>query len=94
MHGKTAPVRHEGDALFEGVPSPVDGHPVPLAGDGRRVELHRGARAHRVDRRRHDDPPEIQGVRHRTRPVWGVQFHPESHFSQAGKRLLANFLEA
>jgi anthranilate/para-aminobenzoate synthase component II len=35
---------------------------------------------------------EIQGIRHRVHPVWGVQFHPESLFSQGGKALLANFL--
>jgi anthranilate/para-aminobenzoate synthase component II len=35
---------------------------------------------------------EIQAMRHRTMPVWGVQFHPESYFSDAGPRLLENFL--
>jgi anthranilate/para-aminobenzoate synthase component II len=35
---------------------------------------------------------EIQAIRHRDRPVWGVQFHPESLFSEHGKTLLANFL--
>ncbi|MBM3907677.1 MAG: anthranilate/aminodeoxychorismate synthase component II, partial [Gemmatimonadetes bacterium] len=39
-----------------------------------------------------DDPAEIHAVRHRTHPVWGVQFHPESILTQEGRRLLANFL--
>ena len=39
------------------------------------------------------DGGEIQGIRHREHPVWGVQFHPESIFSNGGKRLLRNFLE-
>ena len=39
-----------------------------------------------------DGVEEIQAIRHRDRPVWGVQFHPESLFSEHGKTLLANFL--
>jgi anthranilate/para-aminobenzoate synthase component II len=39
-----------------------------------------------------EDEGEIQAMRHRDFPVWGVQFHPESLFSQHGKQLLANFL--
>ena len=38
------------------------------------------------------DEGEVQAMRHRELPLWGVQFHPESLFSQHGKRLLANFL--
>jgi anthranilate/para-aminobenzoate synthase component II len=40
-----------------------------------------------------DDPSEIHGVKHRKHPVYGVQFHPESVMTPAGKRLLQNFLE-
>ncbi len=39
-----------------------------------------------------DGIEEIQAIRHRDRPVWGVQFHPESLFSEHGKTLLGNFL--
>ena len=39
-----------------------------------------------------DDATEIHALRHRTHPVWGVQFHPESILTQDGKQLLANFL--
>ena len=40
-----------------------------------------------------DDPGEIHAMRHRSHPVWGVQFHPESILTQGGRTLLANFLE-
>ena len=39
-----------------------------------------------------DDPTEIHAVRHRTHPVWGVQFHPESILTTGGKSILRNFL--
>jgi len=90
MHGKTAPVRHTGEGIFEGIPSPftvtryhslvTDAEALPDA---------------LVPLAWSEDPEEegeIQGMRHREHPVWGVQFHPESHFSEAGKTLLANFL--
>nr|MBA3646299.1 anthranilate/aminodeoxychorismate synthase component II [Gemmatimonadaceae bacterium] len=38
------------------------------------------------------DPTEIQAVKHKTHPVWGVQFHPESVLTQGGRELLKNFL--
>jgi anthranilate/para-aminobenzoate synthase component II len=45
-----------------------------------------------VTARAADDATEIHAIRHRTHPVWGVQFHPESILTQDGKLLLANFL--
>jgi anthranilate/para-aminobenzoate synthase component II len=42
--------------------------------------------------RAEDDPTEIHALRHRTHPVWGVQFHPESILTTGGRQLLANFL--
>ena len=49
-----------------------------------------------ADRQAAPSPPreveEVQGIRHRAHPVWGVQFHPESLFSQGGKALLERFL--
>jgi anthranilate/para-aminobenzoate synthase component II len=45
-----------------------------------------------VTARAADDPTEIHALGHRTHPVWGVQFHPESILTQEGKRMLANFL--
>jgi len=40
-----------------------------------------------------DNKSEIHAVRHRSNPVWGVQFHPESIMTQSGKKILSNFLE-
>jgi anthranilate synthase component II len=89
MHGKTAPVRHSGEGLFAGLPSPftvtryhslvTDPAALPDA-------LEPVAWCDEVG------GEEIQGMRHRTDPVWGVQFHPESLFSEHGKTILANFL--
>ena len=91
MHGKTAPVRHTGEGIFAGIPSPLtvaryhslvtdisgtSGVLVPVAWSATEEE-----------------GDEVQAIRHRDRPLWGVQFHPESLFSQSGKTLLANFLD-
>jgi anthranilate synthase component 2 len=91
MHGKTGPVRHRGTGIFEGIPSPFEVaryHSLVTDASGLPDELEPMAWS--------DDPAdagEIQAMRHRELPLWGVQFHPESLFSQHGKRLLANFLK-
>lgn len=91
MHGKTAPVRHRGDPLFRDVPSPVTvARYHSLVTDPDALPEVLDPIAWTDDDR---TEPEIQGVRHRTRPVWGLQFHPESHFSREGPRILANFLD-
>lgn len=90
MHGKTARVRHRGEGLFQGIPSPLTVTRYhSLTTDARVFPAELEAVAWS------DEPgeeEEIQGMRHRTHPVWGVQFHPESLFSEAGPALLANFL--
>ncbi len=86
MHGKTSPVRHDGEGVFENV---EDGFTA--------------ARYHSLAVRRDTLPPslrvtawtddgEIMGLAHATRPIHGVQFHPESIATEGGHRLLANFL--
>ncbi len=90
MHGKTTDVVHAGDPLFEGIPSPVTVmryHSLIVARDGLPSELR--ILAWSGDRM---EGEEVMAVRHATRPVWGVQFHPESVGTSAGKQLLANFL--
>jgi anthranilate synthase/aminodeoxychorismate synthase-like glutamine amidotransferase len=88
MHGKTSAIRHDGTGIFEGLPDPL---PVmryhSLVVEARTLpdELEVVARAA-------DDPTEIHALRHRTHPVWGVQFHPESILTTGGRELLANFL--
>ncbi len=90
MHGKTGQVRHDGSALFEGVPSPFSParyHSLVTDADALPDALEPIAWSTEPD-----DAGEIQAMRHRSLPLWGVQFHPESLFSEHGKRLLANFL--
>ena len=90
MHGKTTDVAHEGGGLFEGIESPVQVmryHSLIVAPETLPDDLE--VTAWSSDR---DPRTEIMAVRHRTKPVWGVQFHPESIATPAGKRILANFL--
>jgi anthranilate synthase component II len=90
MHGKTTQVIHSGHPLFSKIPSPVEVmryhslvvSPVELPSE---LEII----AWSSDR---PDREEIMALRHRTLPVFGVQFHPESVATQQGKTLLANFL--
>jgi anthranilate synthase component 2 len=90
MHGKSTDVVHNGDALFRGIPSPVTAmryHSLIVAPEALPVDLV-------VTAWSGDRPPgeEIMALRHRTHPVWGVQFHPESVGTAAGKQILVNFL--
>jgi anthranilate synthase/aminodeoxychorismate synthase-like glutamine amidotransferase len=88
MHGKTSSVLHDGSGLFAGLPSPLRVmryHSLVVEHDTLPSCLEVTARAA-------DDASEIHAIRHRTHPVWGVQFHPESILTQDGKLLLANFL--
>jgi anthranilate synthase/aminodeoxychorismate synthase-like glutamine amidotransferase len=90
MHGKTGPIRHGGEGIFSGIPSPFEVaryHSLVTDDDALPAELEPVAWS--TDEA---DEGEIQAMRHRDFPLWGVQFHPESLFSQHGKRLLGNFL--
>jgi anthranilate synthase component 2 len=92
MHGKTTMVAHTGHPLFAGLPSPFEAmryHSLVVAAQGLPPELE--VTAWSADR-----PPgsEIMGLAHRTLPVHGVQFHPESVGTAHGKRILVNFLAA
>jgi anthranilate synthase component 2 len=90
MHGKTCPVEHDGDALFAGIPSPLTGmryHSLVVERSSLPADL--VVTAWSGDRPK---DPEIMAMRHRARPIFGVQFHPESIGTEHGKRLLGNFL--
>ena len=90
MHGKTGPVRHEGEGLFEGIPSPfrvARYHSLVTEADALPDVLEPVAWSADAS-----DAGEVQAIRHRALPLWGVQFHPESLFSEHGSALLANFL--
>ena len=90
MHGKTAPIRHTGRGPFRGLPSPL------TVARYHSLVTDPAALPRELEPVAWTDLPgekdEIQAMRHRTMPVWGVQFHPESYFSDEGERLLANFL--
>jgi anthranilate synthase/aminodeoxychorismate synthase-like glutamine amidotransferase len=90
MHGKTTPVAHRGHPLFEGVPTPFEAmryHSLVVSPRGLPEELE--ITAWSDDRA---EGTEIMGLSHESMPVHGVQFHPESVGTAAGKRILANFL--
>jgi anthranilate synthase component 2 len=92
MHGKTGPIRHGGEGIFAGVPSPLEvARYHSLVTDASVLPEVLEPIAWSSDRA---DEGEIQAMRHRTLALWGVQFHPESLFSQHGWTLLANFLTA
>jgi anthranilate synthase component 2 len=89
MHGKTSRIVHEGRDLFDSLPSPMEVmryHSLVVERETIPDSLEILAVAT-------DDPSEIHAVRHRTHPVWGVQFHPESILTAHGKQLLRNFLD-
>jgi anthranilate synthase/aminodeoxychorismate synthase-like glutamine amidotransferase len=86
MHGKTSPIIHEGDGVFQGLPVPFEAtryHSLIVRRETLPDELEIVA-----ETLEH----EIMGLRHRQYPVHGVQFHPESIMTDEGKKLLANFL--
>jgi anthranilate synthase component 2 len=87
MHGRTSEVQHDGSPLYRGVSNPFIAtryHSLVLDQDSFPSVLHVTART---------AGGVIMGVRHRTLPVEGVQFHPESILTVEGERMLANWLE-
>jgi anthranilate synthase/aminodeoxychorismate synthase-like glutamine amidotransferase len=86
MHGRTSPIEHGGTGVFAGLPSPF-----------------RATRYHSLIVAREDLPAELEitawtaegeimGLRHRTLPIEGVQFHPESFLTEHGHAMLRSFL--
>jgi anthranilate synthase component 2 len=86
-HGKTSFVRHHGEGLFSGVPSPFEAtryHSLHVEEASLPAELEAVAWS--------ADDGLVMALRHRELPWWGVQFHPESVLTVAGPRLVENFL--
>jgi anthranilate synthase component II len=88
MHGKTSTIEHDGRGLFTGITGPFVAsryHSLVVAGDSLPADLVVSART--------TEDATIMGLRHRSWPVHGVQFHPESILTGEGRRILRNFLE-
>jgi len=87
VHGKASPVRHRGQGVFRGLPSPF------LAGRYHSLVVERATLPAALQVTAWTTEGEIMGLRHRRLPVEGVQFHPESVLTAEGKRLLGNWLD-
>ena len=87
MHGKVSPVEHDGSGVFKALPSPLNAtryHSLALEEHSLPDCLHINART---------KDGEIMAARHKTRPIHGVQFHPESIASEYGHEMIDNFLK-
>lgn len=87
MHGKTSQIQHEGTDVFAGLPSPLTAtryHSLAAVAESVPEELEVTART---------ESGIIMGLRHRTAPLSGVQFHPESVLTEGGYQMLGNWLE-
>lgn len=90
MHGKVSQIRHDGKTLFQNAPLPMTAtryHSLIVAEEGLPKELEISAETTEADGTR-----VIMGLRHRSLPIEGVQFHPESVLTESGRLLLKNFL--
>ncbi len=88
MHGKTSTIEHDGRGVFSGIAGPFLAsryHSLMVAEAGLPPALEITARTR--------EDANIMGLRHKTWPVHGVQFHPESILTGEGHRILRNFLE-
>ena len=86
MHGKVSTVAHDGKGVFEGLPQDFE------ATRYHSLVIEESTIPDTLEVTAHTQDGEIMGVRHRTLPIEGVQFHPESIMTGEGKRLLGNFL--
>jgi len=91
MHGKVSPIHHLGTGVFEGLPNPFTAtryHSLYVPEATLSLELEVTAWADFPGHAR-----EIMGLKHKTHPIHGVQFHPESFLTEGGIELLKNFLK-
>src|SRR5678815_2956872 len=87
MHGKTSMIKHNEKDLFEGMPNPFP------ATRYHSLVIKRDTLPDCLEVTAETDEGEIMGVRHKTLPIWGVQFHPESILTENGRQILKNFLK-
>lgn len=86
MHGKTSPILHNGQELFDGLPNPF------MATRYHSLIVDRPTLPDCLEVTAWVENGEIMGLRHKQLPIWGVQFHPESILTENGMDLLKNFL--
>jgi anthranilate synthase/aminodeoxychorismate synthase-like glutamine amidotransferase len=87
MHGKSSPIHHSGKGVFAGLPDPFS------AIRYHSLVVKRESLPECLEITAWTDDGEIMGLRHRSHPVEGIQFHPESFMTEHGKDILANFLK-
>ncbi len=87
MHGKVSSIYHDGEGIFSGIPSPFTAtryHSLIVEPSSLKDPLKLTAWT---------EEKEVMGIRHRDRPIYGVQFHPESILTEEGKEILRNFIK-
>ena len=87
MHGKTSPIHHNGEGVFKGLANPF------TATRYHSLAVSRATLPNTLEVTAWTEDGEIMGLRHMSRPIHGVQFHPESIATESGHDLLANFLD-
>jgi para-aminobenzoate synthetase component 2 len=87
MHGKTSPIQHNNQDLFREMPNPF------AATRYHSLVIKRDTIPECLEITAETDEGEIMGVRHKTFPIWGVQFHPESILTENGRVIMRNFLK-
>jgi anthranilate synthase/aminodeoxychorismate synthase-like glutamine amidotransferase len=96
MHGKTSEVDHDGKGIFAGLPTPLTCtryHSLIVAEDSLPGSLAVTARTPETNGAGKAGASVIMGLRHRTLPIEGVQFHPESVLTEGGHQMIRNFLD-
>ena len=86
MHGKTSPIHHVGTGIYDDLSNPF------TATRYHSLTVDRETLSNDIEVTSWTDRDELMGIRHKTMPIEGLQFHPESFLTEEGGRLLANFL--